>query len=263
MIKKWGKIMDHSLRISIVTHNSERIFNVLTNLIEVAEDIGSCVLSVFDNNSNQAYKNKLLEYESRVDLFFSDENRGFGYGHNFNLLTANEEFFLVFNPDVVIDKSILIDMMNSLANDEAGMLVPKVVFSNGEAQHIIRSRFTVFDWFVRRVPTGNVFKKRIDDFECVNLPEDRKSYVNLSSGCFMLLKSEVFKAVNGFDNRFFMYLEDYDLCRRVNQVSKIVYVPDYTVIHFWERASSKSPKMFLAHLNSIAKYFNKWGWEFY
>lgn len=255
--------MSQSLRISIVTYNNEKIFDVLDDLIKISEGVSSCAISIYDNNSNQDFKEKLMKYDGRIDLTFSDENKGFGYGHNSNLLNANEEIFLVYNPDIVMKDNVLTEMIDSLSADEAGMLVPSIVFENGEAQHLIRSRFTVLDWFLRRLPTRGLFRSRIDDFECVNLPTDRKSYVFLSSGCFMLLKSEVFKAINGFDDRFFMYLEDYDLCRRVNEISKIVYVPEFTVTHFWERASSKNAKLFIVHLNSIAKYFNKWGWEFY
>lgn len=255
--------MNRSLRISIVTHNNEKIFNVLDDLIAISERMHTCTISIYDNNSKRDFKKKLLEYERNVHLTFSDENKGFGYGHNANLLQADEEIFLIYNPDIIMKDNVLSGMIDSLSNDEAGMLVPNVVFENGETQHLIRSRFTVLDWFLRRLPTGRLFKSRVDDFECVNLPTDRKSYVFLSSGCFMLIKSEIFKSINGFDDRFFMYLEDYDLCRRVNEISKIVFAPEFTVTHFWERASSKSAKMFVVHLNSIAKYFNKWGWEFY
>jgi len=82
------------------------------------------------------------------------------------------------------------------------------------------------------------------------------------SGCFMLLRTEVLKVVGGFDERFFMYCEDFDLCRRIGQVSKTIYYPDVSVIHNYEKGSYKNSKLLRYHIQSSVKYFNKWGWFF-
>ncbi|MEG1886813.1 MAG: glycosyltransferase family 2 protein, partial [Oscillospiraceae bacterium] len=70
----------------------------------------------------------------------------------------------------------------------------------------------------------------------------------------MIIRTEVFKMLNCFDERFFMYMEDADLSRRASKFGKIVFLPQYTVTHLWERTSSKSLKYLLIHLVSSIKY---------
>ena len=65
-----------------------------------------------------------------------------------------------------------------------------------------------------------------------------------------------------FDGRYFMYMEDYDLCRRIGEKFKVVYYPEAEIIHEHGKASYKSRKMMIIHSQSAIKYFNKWGWFF-
>ena len=70
------------------------------------------------------------------------------------------------------------------------------------------------------------------------------------------------KEIGGFDKRYFMYMEDYDLCRRIGQKYRTVFYPKAEIIHEHGKASYRSRKMMLLHVSSAIKYFNKWGWFF-
>jgi len=85
--------------------------------------------------------------------------------------------------------------------------------------------------------------------------------IEYASGSFMVFRTSIFKQLKGFDTRFFMYLEDADITRRVNLVSKALFFPEARVIHKWERASYKSKKLAFVTLKSMYIYFNKWGWK--
>lgn len=82
------------------------------------------------------------------------------------------------------------------------------------------------------------------------------------SGCFMFLRSTALKEAGLFDERFFMYMEDVDLCRRIGAVSQTVFFPGCSVIHGYSKGSYKSARLFRLHLGSAIRYFNKWGWVF-
>lgn len=259
--------MQAKVRISIVTYNSDKVFKALDYLIQEFKEDPDFVISIYDNHSSEDFVNRLKEYERYVNITFSIENKGFGHGHNANLLNAQEEYFLIFNPDILLKKDTLDKMINGLENEkEATMMVPKIISEDGSPQHLMRKRFTLLDLVIRRFPikaVRKIFASRIADYECVNLPENQNSYIKIGSGCFILIKSSTFKEINGFDDRFFMYLEDYDLCLRVNEISKIVYMPKVSVIHFWERESGKNLRLAWVHMKSIVKFFNKWGWRFF
>jgi GT2 family glycosyltransferase len=104
----------------------------------------------------------------------------------------------------------------------------------------------------------------LSTYECRYLPDDRMEQIVIGSGCFMLIKGEDFKLVNGFDERYFMYFEDYDLCLELNKKGKrIVYTPFSSVIHYYERGAHKNSKLFKIFMQSMYKFFDKWGWKWF
>lgn len=254
--------------ISIVTYNSKHIFKVLDNIISEFGNDERFRFVIFDNNSSEEYKKQLKKYEHFADITFYHENKGFGFGHNQNLLQANEEYFLIFNPDIILKRDDLLEMLELMENDETiSLLVPKVLNSDGSTQHLIRNRVTVFDYALRFIPFGFVkkmFAKRLETYECRNLPDDRNVDIRIGSGCFMLIKGPAYKEINGFDDRYFMYFEDYDLCLELEKRNKrVVYTPFSNVIHYYERGAHKNWKLFKIFMNSMYKFFNKWGWRLF
>ena len=87
--------------------------------------------------------------------------------------------------------------------------------------------------------------------------------VPFGQGSFLIIRSELFKEIGGFDDNFFMYVEDADLCKRVNQVSKLMYYPGARVIHKWEKGSHKNRMLLKYHVQSMIYYFRKWGMKIF
>lgn len=253
--------------ISIVTYNSKHIFHVLENLKEEFGRDERFRFIIFDNNSSEEYKAELKKYQGFADIVFHDKNEGFGFGHNHNLLTAPEEYFLVFNPDIVLEKESLISMIEHLDKEQTiSLMVPKVLNADGSTQHLIRDRVTVFDYALRFIPfkfVKRIFSKRLASYECRNIADNHLVDIRIGSGCFMLIRGNDYKQINGFDERYFMYFEDYDLCLELKKRGKrIVYTPFSHVIHYYERGAHKNSKLFKIFLTSMYKFFNKWGWRF-
>jgi GT2 family glycosyltransferase len=79
------------------------------------------------------------------------------------------------------------------------------------------------------------------------------------SGCCMLFRSETFEAVGGFDERFFLYLEDADLTRSLGMRGRTLHWPAASVVHHWGRGNHRSWKLTLVNFHSAWVYFRKWG----
>jgi GT2 family glycosyltransferase len=262
------KVMNSKVAISIVTYNSKHIFDVLENLKKEFGQDRNFRFIIFDNNSDEDYKNHLKDYQDFADITFYHENSGFGFGHNYNLLKAPEKYFLVFNPDIILVRYDLLKMLEIMENDKSmALLVPKILNSDGTPQHLMRNRVSVFDYALRFIPfqfVKQMFVKRLASYELRDITNDREVDIRIGSGCFMLIRGIDFKDVNGFDDRYFMYFEDYDLCLELKKRNKkIVYTPFSQAVHFYERGAHKNSKLFKIFMQSMVKFFNKWGWKLY
>lgn len=259
---------NQSLLISIVTYNSKHIFEVLDQLKQEFSGDDSIKVVIFDNNSDKDYQSKLKTYTDFCDCHFHASNEGFGFGHNYNLLTADAEYFLVLNPDVILTQENLDKLLSEIKRrEDCGIIVPKVLNADGTTQHLIRNQVSVWDYFLRFVPfrfIKTLFDKRLARYECRDLSDTEIVPVRIGSGCCMLLKAKAFKEVEGFDSRYFMYFEDYDLCIKLGQQDyQVVYNPLATIIHFYGKEAHKSFKLFKIFMLSMIKFFNKWGWRFF
>ena len=89
---------------------------------------------------------------------------------------------------------------------------------------------------------------------------DSPMEVQCLSGCFMFFRSEVLHRVGGFDERFFMYFEDFDLSLRSSSIARNVYFPEAYVVHERQSAHRRSWRLKLIFAQSALLYFSKWGW---
>jgi GT2 family glycosyltransferase len=260
--------MNDRITISIVTHNSRHIFDVLDNLKKELGLNSEYEIHIFDNASEQTYIDRLKSYGSFISLHLSHENSGFGYGHNQVLKHVDTHYGVIFNPDVLISKAVLDEMVQRLKADELlAAVCPKVLNTDGTTQHLVRQKLDVFDYMLRFVPfqfVKKIFDKRLSYYECRDLPEDKTSYIKMGSGCLMVIDVDKFKQIGGFDERFFMYFEDNDLCLSFGKAGyRILYTPFETVVHLYEKGAHKHKKLFKIFLQSMIKFFNKWGWRFF
>ncbi|MFC6169201.1 glycosyltransferase family 2 protein [Loigolactobacillus jiayinensis] len=254
--------------VSIVTYNSEHIFEAVAHFQTEVLPYYPVTLRIFDNHSTPAYVQKLRSLASKqIHITAAQDNRGFGYGHNVNLAQSHDDYFICCNPDILITQASFATMYNFIAaHPKVSMIAPKITNPDGQVQHLIRYKLDVFDYmlrFTRGKFIKRLFAKRIARYECRDLSEERQQ-IKFGSGAFMFLRASMMRQIGGFDERFFMYFEDNDLCMRINQAGgQIFYLPDAPVIHYYARASHKSTRGFKQFLRSMVHYFNKWGWRFF
>lgn len=205
--------------------------------------------------------------DPRVHYYHPGHNLGFGAGHNAALsLLRDSKYHIVINPDVYFDSGPIEKLFTYMEENEGvGLAMPKILYPNGSIQYLCKKLPTPFDLFLRRfvpAPLQTVFDRRLAHYEFRHTDYNQVRPVPCLSGCFMFLRRDAFARVGGFDERFFMYMEDVDLSRRIAREYKTMYVPLAEVYHEYARGSYAVGTLRAYHIKSAITYFDKWGWLF-
>lgn len=206
-----------------------------------AEDMGSGALNFELSTSN---------FQLRNEKSISD-----GDCH-----LSNSKYHLILNPDTSFGPEVLEQMVTYMdANSDIGLLSPLIRYPNGDIQYLCKQLPTPMDLIIRRfIPLKKWKERRNYQYEMRDTGYDRIMDVPSLSGCFMLTRLDVLAEIGGFDERFFMYLEDLDLCRRIGEVSRTVFYPEVEIVHEYTRGSRREVRLLWHHVVSALKYFWKW-----
>ena len=255
----------------IVTYNTNR---------EDLSQIISCFqktklkfkLWISDNSEEDTLRSFINNFsDDRIEYIFNNSNNGFGSGHNIVLkklmddnFKEKAEFHIILNADIIFEENTIEKMIDYMRkNPEIGQIGPKIYESSGEVNKSCRLLPTPLNLIFRRFfPIKSIVDKMDYNYEMRWCNYNSIMEVPILSGCLMFIRTDILKNVGMFDTRYFMYMEDYDLCRRIGQKYKVIFYPEVKIIHKHGKASYKTRKMMIAHINSAIKYFNKWGWFF-
>ena len=217
-------------------------------------------LYIIDNSPSNEFKNKIQN--DSVEYIYSNKNIGFGKGHNSILhkLTSENKYHLILNPDVRFHPEILEKLVLKMESNESfSMIAPRVLNSNNELLYTARRYPSLFELIFRFL---GIFKKFTIRGEYKNQNHKQSFSPDFVQGSFMLFKTEDLLRLEGFDERYFMYMEDVDICRKIDLSGKRkLYFPATEIIHTHRKGSSKEFRLFFIHISSIIKYFIKWGFS--
>jgi len=221
-------------------------------------------LYVIDNSPDDRARN--LCTDSRVRYIFNGRNLGFGAGHNIAMKASLSEarYHLVLNPDVYFEGAVLEKLFRfACSRPDVGLVMPKVLNPDGSIQHLCKLLPTPSDLFIRRfLPQAlkPLAEDRLARYEFRDQDYNSVLSVPVLSGCFMLMNCATLSQVGVFDERYFMYLEDVDLCRRIHQSFETIYFPEVAIYHRYKKGSYRSLRLLMHHIVSALRYFHKWGW---
>lgn len=192
-------------------------------------------------------------------------NPGFGAAHNLAMREASKldpAYHLVLNPDITFTENVIPALCEYMQRHrDIGLIMPNVYYPDGQQQFLCKLLPNPLDLMIRRFfPDLYRFSGRLAWYEMHHSGYDKIMDVPALSGCFMLMRSAVLRETGVFDERFFMYLEDVDLSRRIGRQSRTVYFPYVSVVHNYGKGSYKNLKLLYRHAVSAIRYFNKWGW---
>ncbi|MBP3742145.1 MAG: glycosyltransferase [Treponema sp.] len=257
------------LTASIVLFNTPRI-QISTVIKAVIESTIVHTLYIIDNSPNDKWRILENEYAScGVEIrYIHNENLGYGASHNIAIHEAIEigsDYHVVLNPDIEFEEDVLSSLVAYMDNNkDVVYILPKVIYPNGELQYLCKLLPTPADLILRRfLPDSNWKQKKDALYSLKHSGYDKIMNPPCLSGCFMFMRVSTLRENNiFFDERYFMYLEDFDLMRRLHRVGKTIYYPEVSIIHNHAKESYKNRKMLKIHIQSAIKYFNKFGWIF-
>ena len=246
---------------SIVLYKNslEECYSVLEPLVN------SVVETIFLIDHSGDNKLEVLTKYSPKIKYIPHKNLGYGSGHNVAFREAYrinpDGFHIVMNPDIILSAETISKMERFMSEaPTVGWCMPRILNSDGTDQKLCKYLPSPMDLFSKRFFPLVFARKRIDQLTMCDCDYDKVLSVPWLSGCFMFLRLKAVMAVEGFDERYFLYAEDIDLSRRVHLVYDTVYYPEVSVVHLHRADSYHSIRMMLIHIASVVKYFNKWGW---
>ena len=223
---------------------------------------------IIDNSSDPALSPWLIINfpDLPIRLIAGHGNVGFGRAHNM-VLPLIGALHLVLNPDVQIMPGSLASAIRFMDNhDNCALLTPRAFEPDGGRQYLCKRFPSIFDLFLRGFAPQFVrwmFKARLDRYEMRDIRDDAVFWnPPIVSGCFMLFRRDPFKHLQGFDESYFLYFEDFDLSLRAGREGDIAYVPDVTILHGGGHAGRKGPWHIYQFCKSASTFYRQWGFKF-
>ena len=239
----------------IVNYNAGGHLSACVASLEAA---GIQEIVVADNASDDGSVELMSERHPQAQVLNTGTNLGYGGAANLAAARVTSEYLLVSNADTVFDRETPSRLIEALEADRsAGAAGPRVDTSSGEVYPSARTFPSVTDsighGFLGLVWRSNPWSRR---YLMAGRSLEKTQAVDWISGSCMMLRRTAFEEVSGFDESFFMYAEDVDLCRRLAVAGwTTLYVPTARVVHVQGVSSARHPyRMIVAHHRSLLRF---------
>ncbi|MBI2551935.1 glycosyltransferase family 2 protein [Candidatus Uhrbacteria bacterium] len=230
---------------------------------------------VVDNASRDGLKEALTqEFGDRVVFIDAGRNVGFGRGNNLGLKQFEAKYYFIANPDLVFlenqPRTTLRLYQFMEAHPKVGIVAPRLMLPNGEMQPSCMRFPRFLDQPIYRLGLHKKYdwaRRRVEHLHMKDFDHTKTQPIDWATGAALFCRGSVFKDVGFFDERYFMYLEDTDLCRTFwSRGWPVYYKGDVIIQHGHERASAKVPglksvllnPLTRIHIKSLMKYAWKW-----
>jgi len=256
------------ISISLISHSERKHLKILLpSLSESLQGISHEILMV-DNCSRDDTINYIRQNYPQIKITVNRQPRGYGANHNQNIIRALGEYVLVLNADLRFEKDTIPGLLKFMEdNPRCGASTCRLLnWDDNQIQHNCRTFPNLVDIWARRVPFKNKRLQRIAErHEMLDHDYYQDFETDWFQGSLMLFRRRALGQIGGFDERFFLYFDDVDICRRIHMAGwKVLYNSRVFARHRFHRQSANPlNRLFRVHLNSMASYFKKYGWKFW
>jgi GT2 family glycosyltransferase len=235
---------ERDITLSVVSHGQNALVNEL--LGDVQCRCADRVSLVLTQNVPDPVPFDAENLACPVEIVVNGEPKGFGANHNAAFSRCRTPYFCVCNPDIRLSSDPFDLLLQALADRRFAVAGP-----------LVRSPAGPVEDSVRRFPTAaSLLKKAFVDNRRPDYPTNRGPLeADWLAGMFMLFRSDAYRAVGGFDEAYFLYYEDVDICHRLHSAGNaVVFEPRAEVIHDARRASRRDPRLARHHLAGILRF---------
>ncbi|MCE5322895.1 glycosyltransferase family 2 protein [bacterium] len=253
------------ITVSIVNWNTKDELRECLNSVLSQDGSVTYEVIVADNASSDGSADMVrAEFDGRVTLIQNSTNLGFGAAHNLSIKQSQGRYVLLLNPDCRMLEPDLLAKIVGFMNDnpDIGILGTKVLNPDGSLQFSARHFPTMFAAIFRHTIFGKLSPKNrfVRNYLMIDFAHDQIADVDWLSGSALMARRETFEQIGLLDERFFMYLEDVDWCKRAHMANwRVVYYPMVSVSHRIGAASDQNPvPMIKQHHKSMLRYYLKY-----
>lgn len=274
---------DASVSISIVCYHNERteLEQVIGSTLKALKNCspgleGHHTLSLVDNSEDNSLNlEQFAHLQEALDncrcelrIVQGQGNVGYGAGHNLALLKATATYSLLLNPDIVLDPKFFTHGLAYLQdNPDVAIVSPSATYEDGSKQYLCKRYPSVLVFLLRGFMPGFVqklFSAKLARFEMQDLDETvATKEIPIVSGCCMLARTQALQEVQGFDDSYFLYFEDFDLSIRLGENHSLSYLPTIKVVHHGGNSANKGLKHIRLFVGSGIRFFNRHGWRWF
>lgn len=236
------------IAVSIVSHGHGAMVGKLIGQLLDCPEVGRIILT---RNIPEALE---LPQDERIVVIDNPVPKGFGANHNAAFARCKEAFFCPLNPDIELLENPFPLLLDAAKRSGATVLAPLVLSPAGGIEDSIRHFPTL----------RSLFSKLLGGYDGrYHLEKGQADFCpDWVAGMFVLFTSEAYAKLKGFDEGFFLYYEDVDICVRAwQQGQKVLVCPRVSVVHDARRASRRNWQHFRWHLASMGRYFLKHWWR--
>jgi len=253
-----------TLTIGIVNHNTKKdLKKCIKSILQNPPNCNFRIV-VVDNNSKDGSR-KLLKHIENENIKYISNNKNIGFGRACNQIAKkqNSSYLLFLNPDVEVSKNAIDKLIDFLKkNEKIGMATGKLLFPDGSLQLSCRKFPTILralfgrESTLRKIFPNNMISK---EYLMSKLDYNKIQFPDWVRGAVILFKTDIFEKIGGFDEKFFLYFEDTDICLRLREKGyEIAYLPEAVFYHKLGSSTKKERlKTKIIHNISMFHYIRK------
>ena len=232
------------ITVSIVSHRHGAMVDRLVSQLRECPEVRQIILTFNIPESSR------IKADDLVSLIENSSPKGFGANHNAAFAACRERFYCVLNPDIELSGNPFPTLLQCLKDHQVALVAPLILAPGGAVEDNARYFPTLWS-LLQKAFGGRDGRYAIDSGRPIVFPD-------WVAGMFMLFRSASFEQLGGFDERYFLYYEDVDICRRIGQAGmQVGLCPSVSAIHDARRDSHRSLPHLRWHLASMARYLTK------